>query len=243
MLHKTRKKLRSGIFMLGALAVVHTWAATTTPAVHGSVTDDTGKPVAGARVLIASSLPATARRIAAPPVITGPLAATMTADSNGAFSVAALSDGQYIACAETAAPGLLDPCHWSTSAPAFTMSAGTTAGDVKIVMARGAVVPIHIDDPRGLLKAVTGPIDFDLQIHAVTGRGFHYNANLQASSPLSRDQAVTVPFGVPVSIHVLSTRFVVNDQSGNQVSAEGMTVAAASGTSLPAIDLVVAGRK
>lgn len=105
------------MFILGMLAVTLSSAATTTPAVRGLVIDDSGKPFAGARVLIVAALPATAPHFAAPPAITGPLATSATADSQGAFTIAALPTGQYIACAEATTPGLLDRCHWATSAP------------------------------------------------------------------------------------------------------------------------------
>ena len=102
---------RFWLLMLMALAAISAWANTTPIAVEGTVLDDTGKPVAGARVLIAAALPANAPHFTAPPVITGPLATSTTSDSKGAFTIAALPAGQYIACAEVATTGLLDPCH------------------------------------------------------------------------------------------------------------------------------------
>ena len=222
---------------------MHSFASTTAQVVLGSVLDDTGKPIPGAHVLIAAALPATAPHFAAPPVITGPLATTATADSTGAFTIPTLPAGQYIACAEATTPGLLDPCDWATSAPTFTVTAGKTTTGVNITMARGAVIPIHIDDPQSLLKPVTGPIDFDLQIHAVTTKGHHYNANIQASTATGRDHAVTVPYGTAVRIQVLTGHFVVNDESGKPVLAAGASVSTPSGASAATISYVVAGKK
>src|SRR5258708_126955 len=108
------------------LVVVRSWAATTNGTVEGTVIDDTGKPVASAHVLISSAPFAGASHFTPPPVVTGPLAATATSDSHGAFSVSTLPAGQYIACAEVVAPGLLDPCHWAASAPTFTVTSGKT---------------------------------------------------------------------------------------------------------------------
>ena len=54
---------------------------------------------------------------AASPVVTGPLAATTVTNSLGIFSLASLEPGEYVACAETTTPGLLDPCHWASAAP------------------------------------------------------------------------------------------------------------------------------
>jgi hypothetical protein len=80
-------------------------------------------------------------------VITGALAGTAVTNSQGVFSVGALSPGQYIVCAEVSTPGLLDPCHWAASAPNVTVTAGATTAGVTVTMAAGAVVPIHISDP------------------------------------------------------------------------------------------------
>jgi hypothetical protein len=231
----------AGLSLL-ALAAFPLWAATgTTVAVQGTVLDDTGKPLPGAHVLIAAALPATAPHFTAPPVITGPLATTATADASGAFTIPTLAAGQYIACAEAPMPGLLDPCHWATSAPTFTVTAGKTTTGVNITMAKGAVIPIHIDDPQSLLKPVTGPIDFDLQIHAVTAKGHHYNANIQASTATTRDHVITIPFGTAVTIQVLSGHFVVNDQSSEP--AAGASVSIPSGASAATMSYVVAGKK
>jgi hypothetical protein len=236
---RTRRTLAVATFLLA----VQSWAATSPAAVQGSILDDTGKPVAGARVLIAATLPADGPHFAAPPVITGPLVTSVTADSEGAYSVASLPAGQYVACAEAATQGLLDPCHWAASAPTFTVTAGTTTSGVNITMARGAIVPIHISDPQSLLQPVTGPVDFDLQIHAVTAKGHHYNANIQASSATSRDHSVTVPFGTAITILVLAAHFVVNDQSGNPVPSAGVSVTIPTGAAATTISYVVAGKK
>jgi len=170
------------------------------------------------------------------------LAATAMADSSGAFTIPTLPAGQYIACAEATTPGLLDPCHWAESAPTFTVTAGKTTTGVNITMARGAVIPIHIDDPQSLLKPVAGPIDFDLQIHAVTAKGHHYNANIESSTATTRNHVITVPFGTPVTIQVLTGHFVVNDESGKPALAAGASVSTPSGASAATISYVVAGK-
>lgn len=89
-------------------------------------------------------------------------------------------------------------------------------------------MPIHIDDPQSPLKPVTGPIDFDLQIHAVTAKGQHYNANIQASTATGRGHSVTIPFGTAITIQVLAAHLVVNDQTGNPVPSAGSSLTAPS---------------
>ena len=94
-------------------------------AVRVQVVDETGKPISPARVFISQALPSTATRPPAPPVITGPQVGTAYTDQNGHF-VAFLPAGSYIACAETTTQGVLDPCHWATSAPTFTIKSQST---------------------------------------------------------------------------------------------------------------------
>jgi hypothetical protein len=177
------------------------------------VVTDAGQPVGGALVLISRSAPANillpASAKSGPPVVTGTLAAKGTTDASGAFSIGNLAAGQYVACAEAAAPGLLDPCHWSASAPTFTVAAGQNASGLTITVTRGAVLTIQLADPRGLLTPATGPIDFRCQIHIVTSRGIHYAAPIQSSAVGGRSHAITIPYGTPVALQLLAPHLVL----------------------------------
>jgi hypothetical protein len=215
----------------------------TAPAVAGSVADDSGNPVAGARVFIDAAPPAAAAQFAAPPVITGKQVAMVASGSSGAFSVRNLPPGQYIACAEAPTQGLLDPCLWASSAPTFTVTTGQSTTAVNVVLARGAILPIHIDDPMALLTPAAGPVDFKLQVHIVTSKGLHYMARIQSSTAGSRNLAMTIPFGTPVTVLVQSANLIVNNsQPGAPAAALGMSVTVPAGTSAATINYVVAGQ-
>ena len=231
---------RSYLLALGILCSHCLLAANT--GVTGSVVDDSGHPVAGARVLI-SYAPSVKAPIPAPPVITGSLAAMVTSDASGAFHADGLAPDQYVACAETSTPGYLDPCHWSTSAPAFAVSAGQTTSGVKIVMVKGSVLRVHVDDPQQLLKPVAGPVDLDFEVHVVTSKGVHYSAPIQSSTAVGRDHVITIPFDSPVSLRVLSAHFTVNDQSGKSFASSGATVSVPTGATPAAIGFTVTGKK
>jgi len=237
--NKTRATVVALAFLLGLPLRA---ASTTAGTVQGSVADDSGRIVAGARVLISYAAPANATHSSAP-TITGPIAARVQSDLSGQFSATALPPGQYIACAEALTPGLLNPCSWTTSAPTFTVNAGQTATGVNIVMAKGAVLPIHVNDPLGLLKTVTGPVDFDLEIHVVTPNGAHYGAPIQAQTSAGRDYAIAIPFGTGVAVRVLSAHFTVTDQSGNAVVPAGASVTVPVGTTAQQILYTVTGQK
>jgi hypothetical protein len=114
---------------------------------------------------------------------------------------------------------------------------------VKIVMAKGAILQMHVDDPQQLLAPVTGPVDLNLQIHIVTAKGLHYSAPIQSITATSRDHVITIPFDTAVNLRVLSAHFAVNDQAGAALSAAGTTVSTPSGMTPGLIVFTVTGKK
>ncbi|HXE64534.1 MAG TPA: hypothetical protein VN519_13410 [Bryobacteraceae bacterium] len=219
----------AGLAVLSSVGVPDLRAATGS-AVTGSVTDDAGNPVRDAGVLVSYAADGNGPRLPAPPVVTGRLVATALTDSQGSFAISTLSPGRYVACVEVTAPGLLDPCHWATSAPTFTVTTEQTAASVKIVMTRGAVLSIHVSDSKGLLtNSVAGPVDFDFQVHIVTGKGMHYNAPIQNHTAVGRDYVATIPYDTPVNVRVLAAKVSVVDQVGKALPTSGPTIAIPAG--------------
>lgn len=208
----------------------------------GSVIDDSGRAVPGARVFI-SQVPAGKTPIPAPPVLTGPLAAMVTTDVSGGFRADGLAPDQYILCAAASTPGLLDPCHWSNSAPTVSLAPGQVASGLKIVMAKGSIIRVHVDDPQRLLKPTATGVDLDFDIHVVTAKGLHYSAPVVSSTAVAREHAITVPFNTPVSLRVLSPHLTVNDQSGKPFAATGASVNVPTGTTPSVVTLTVTGKK
>jgi hypothetical protein len=211
--------------------------------VSGTVVDDSGKPVVGARIFISQALPASAPRPAAPPVITGPHVITTMTDYRGMFMTGHLLAGDYIACAQAPAQAVLDPCHWAASAPEFTVTAGSTTAGVKITMAKGAIVPIHLNDPQQLLASVSAAAEPDVMFHIVTAKGHHYPAIIVAQSATSRDHAVTVPFGTPLTLQVFSQHLVIGDETGQPAAAAGKNISVAAGSAAESFTFTVSGRK
>lgn len=213
--------------------------------VTGTVVDDSGKPVIRARVFISQALPPTAARPAAPPVITGPHVITTMTDHNGQFLSGHLRPGIYVACAQYAPQGLLDPCHWSTSAPEFTVTAGQATTGVKIVMAKGAIIPIHVDDPHQLLAASSAKAagQTDLQFHIVTAKGHRYIAPVIATSKNGRDHAITIPFGTSLNVQVISPHLAVNDDAGKPANPAGKSLNVPAATAPASLHYTVIGAK
>jgi hypothetical protein len=152
-------------------------------------------------------------------------------DEKGNFTATDLAAGNYVVCAQTTTPGLLDPCHWAASAPSFTLTDdGQTVSGLKIVMAKGAVLRVHLDDPDALLnKSVAGPVDFDCAVHVVTSKGLHHIAAIQANNATGRDHAITVPYGTPVTVKIMAAHLIIADKSGRSIPSPGASIIAAPG--------------
>ena len=165
-------------------------------------------------------------------------------DNNGAFTVPSLPPGNYVACAEPYTPGLLDPCQWGTSAPTFTVTSGHATSGVAIALAKGAVIPIHVNDPQQLLKPVrSGRVDPACRIHLVTAKGVHYEAVIVSQGAGSRDHATTVPYGTQFSLQVMCPGMSVNDAAGAPVVAASAGAPVQIGASAATTVFTVTGGK
>jgi len=208
----------------------------------GLVVDDSGKPIAQARLLISLS-PSVTHKISAPPVITGPLAATVYSDGAGNFRADGLAPGQYIVCAEASELGFLDPCHWSTSAPVAAIAIGRATPGVRVIMAKGSIVKVRVEDLQRLLKSAAVAVDLDLEIHVVTPRGIHYHAAIQSSTGVGREHTITVPFNTPLTLRVFSAHLTINDQSGRPFPATGVALNVPAGSNPIALVVAIGGKK
>ena len=231
-----RLLITAGIFL-----PVVVLAATTNGSLSGQVSDDTGKPIPGARVTLSRALPSSGNP-SGPPTITGPRVAAVFADSRGIFSVTTIQAGSYIACAQAPIEGFLDPCHWSSTAPHLTVVAGQRLNGLQVTLARGAIIPIHVNDPQGLLAPASRAFDRNCEFHIVTPRGLHYSARIQDSSPSGRNHAITVPFGSSFTLQVIAAHFVLADTAGKAANAPA-TITSSLGASIAPMIYTVVGRK
>ena len=216
-------------------------AATSNGSLSGLVADDSGKPIAGARVTLSRALPSSGRA-SGPPTITGPRVAVVFADSRGIFSLNAIQAGAYVACAQAPIEGFLDPCHWGSTAPHLTVVAGQRFSGLVVTLPRGAVIPIHVNDPQGLLAPRSGSFDRNCEFHIVTPRGLHYSARIQDSGPSGRNHAITVPFGSSFTLQVMAAHFVLADTAGKAANAPA-TITSSLGASIAPMIYTVVGRK
>lgn len=230
--------------LLGAAVSVQFGPASTVIGkLSGAVVDEAGKSVGGARVTISFAAATSVAVVPGPPVVTGPLATSVLADEKGAFQVDSLRAGRYVLCVTPISQGLLDSCKWSKTGTEVTVSGGQTLKEIKIVLLKGAVLPIHLDDPGKLLKTATGQIDWSCQIYAVTERGIHHNVQIQNGTGAGRDHAITVPFETKLALRVLAKDVSVVDPAGAFLQSRGSMFTIPAGSTPSTITFQVSAKK
>jgi hypothetical protein len=86
-------------------------------------------------------------KLKAPPTRLARVVASVAGGPNGSFTLGNLSGGSYALCAQTTVSGWLDPCHFAAVVPQVNLDQGRSLSGVRIVMAKGAILQVRIDDP------------------------------------------------------------------------------------------------
>jgi hypothetical protein len=100
--------------------VLPAFAQPATGSITGIVRAQDGTLIASANLSYGQIAPP---RPNAPPAMILPVASVVST-SNGSFSIQNLKAGVYLVCVSVRGTTYLDPCHWSASAPTFTLTAG-----------------------------------------------------------------------------------------------------------------------
>jgi len=170
----------------------------------------------------------------APAAMVPPVASVVTA-SNGVFSIPNLKAGMYLVCVSVRSGAYLDPCHWSSSPPTFTLTAGLAVSNAVIQLAKGAQLQVSINDPAQLFanEGTTPGAHLMLGVRAVSGA--FQGAVLASSNASGRNYTVTVPLDVPTGLFIMSGDYHLSDSGGLQVTAVGapyqVTPSSVGGTS------------
>ncbi len=149
---------------------------------------------------------------------------TVSSDANGAFSVPDLPVGEYQLCAEVPSGPYLDPCKWSV-AQRTTVLAGSIATPT-IVLKKGVVLKVRVNDPPGLLP----PVKEDLfrPLHLIVGVVFGEGAFLRATNTgvdaAGRDYQMSVPADIPLKLWVFSRHVTLADSGGLPVDNSGAKI-------------------
>lgn len=210
--------------------------------IQGVVVGDDGKPISGARVYAA--VKSTSQRIKAPPTLATRAGNTVNAAPDGTFTIPNLQPGSYILCAQTVVSGWLDPCQWAAVVPIVNLASGQSLSSQKVVMAKGAVIQIRINDPSKLLATTPGAIAHDVEVLALASNKAYYHARIASTDAAGRNHELTVPFEASQTLIVRSQQFALADARGAAMPASGHTeaVQASNGKGTPPIVFTVTGK-
>jgi len=191
----------------------------------GSVTDQQGRPLAGAQVRylrIAQYVHASNGFQPAP----GEAMANglVSADANASFTLASLPVGSYTLCASVPSAPYLDPCVWGQAVRA-TISTGSTTSTT-LVLQEGVFLDVRINDPLQLLpQAVDGGLrPRKMVVGVVYANGAYQGAQNTDAGTTGRDYQMTVPAGTPFKLWLFSRDVALTDASGNPVASSGAQV-------------------
>ncbi len=207
-----------------AVAGIFAQTAVTPPktgSIQGTVVGSDGTPLAGARV--SAGLKANVATIKAPPTLLTKITNSVTASPGNTFSVSGLPAGAYVLCAETSSPGWLDPCHWSANMPVINLAAGQNLAGQTVVMTKGAVVQVRINDPSKVLTTLPGAFTHDVEVLALGANNLYYNARVISTDATGRTHELTLPFNASHTFIVRSQQFALADSNGAALPAAGHT--------------------
>src|SRR2546429_583833 len=100
----------------------------------------------------------------------GPVVASAMVTRNGQFSLPALADGEYFACASTRIGGVLPSCQWGGQPTAFTVRNGAAAA-LHFQLRKGSTLKVHVDDPGKAFEKSKNGVFSDLILHVAEPSG------------------------------------------------------------------------
>lgn len=200
--------MRHTIILLCAFA---TTALGQTGRITGTIVDDSGTPIQGARV--AASLWSSAKPISfvpgRPPAFM-PVPAKALSGSKGEFQVEGLFAGTYYVCVEKPEGAILNPCLWADPPASVDVAEGATTSGVSVAAAKGVTINVRVHDEKGLLSA--NPAKDDVRV-GISRRTF-IPGRISGRDPAGRTMSVIVPRGQAASISVSSSAFALADDKG-----------------------------
>ncbi len=224
------------LIMISLLAVTLVTSSSAQGIVSGFLADDSGTALAGEMVelhpgptLSAGAATTSTGRMSA---ITGFSSATTT-DTDGSFSFSSVPAGNYYVCAYSITPGLLSNCQWQSHYTALTIGTAGTSG-VPLVMTRGTVITLNLQDPNGLLAGTAHHFYPGL----ISASGYYTAAQLVSSGSTSRVYAATIPNSATMNI-LIDSDLVVSDISGTTLALRQPSSVVVLGGTDVTVDLFV----
>jgi Carboxypeptidase regulatory-like domain len=239
---------QTAIIFLGLAAM----ALGQTGRVTGTVTDDSGAPVAGA--LVTASLQSAAPQGTKGPgglPLFMPFPPKALSGATGDFEIDGLPAGTFRLCVEKAESSLLNPCLWVDRPASVEVSAAATASGVTVVAPRGTLLTVQILDAKGLLANPAN--NSDVRVGTSNGKMAFIPARVSGRDTRGTTMAVVVPRGQAALISVSSATYALADDTGKvfgvgqtdvPVSSAAVVAAASASATAPAVVTVqVMGRK
>ena len=127
--------------------------------------------------------------------------------------------------------------------PVINLAAGQNLTGQTVVMTKGAVVQIRINDPSKLLTAKSAPIPKDVEVLALASNNAYYNAQIASIDSGGQNRQLTLPFNATHTLIVRSKQFTLADSTGSAVPASGRAqlVQVSAGAAAPQSAFTVTG--
>lgn len=178
---------------------------------------DDSAPVAGVYVHLAL-LPPVPRRIPKSDWVA-------LSDGGGGFEFTRLPVGSYRICVQAPKSSWLNPCQWGLEYPKVTLAASQPSANAQVVLKKGAVLSILLEDPLQLLSQHEGRTrGANLLLGVADDTLGFMPARLISSDPGGKRLEVVVPFNSLRTLVVRTAFFQLVDSSGAILSRKRATM-------------------
>jgi hypothetical protein len=164
---------------------------------------------------------------------------------DGTFQFPPLADGAYRICVQAPGTAWLNSCEWGQDGNIASVSASKQpSGKVSIVLRKGALVTVRVNDPSQVLGGHEGKTPgAHLLIGVNTDSRFFREATITSKQAASRTYQVLIPFDRNVNLSVASALFQLKDETSRALPPFGnlIPVFVASGQAARTVVLNVGG--
>jgi hypothetical protein len=208
----SRRSNRFGLLIwICALLIVQAVGASS---LTGTVLQDNGTPLGGAVV---------SAQLQRNSPTTAPFRADAITQSNGTFTVAGLSAGNYQVCVQPRKSPFLSNCDWNLT-PITTTVGTANVSLAPITLQKGTPLHVHIFDTQQFLSAGKGTSpnsktnsSGDLLVGLWLPSGLFMPMPLSSQDKYGRDFEAPIPYAMQVYLSVHGGSFQVSDSSGAAV--------------------------
>ena len=160
----------------------------------------------------------------------------------GAFQISPLLPGTYRICVQVPGTAWLNPCEWGLRPSTVTVSSTQLEAVVPVVLKKGALVPIRIDDASQLLTQHEGTTPgAHLLLGVINDMQALHLARLVSQDTNGRNHEILIPFGASLKLVATSAFFKLAGTTGLALKSS-IPLFVAAGQQPLAITVVVTGR-